>query len=176
MSRHPALRPALPDLPQGLPRHLRRLRRLAALLLASFVATSLTVGPFGATRADAAVLSSAQLTTVTRVAAAQVGVPYRYGGTTPQTGFDCSGYVKYVYSRARKAVPRTAQEQYRASTVISRRSAKAGDLVFFHSSRTVVYHVGIYAGSGYVWHAPKPGKRVAKVRIWTSQVTFGRAR
>jgi cell wall-associated NlpC family hydrolase len=151
-------------------------RRLAALLLATFVAASLVIGPFGASRADAAVLTTAQFTTVTRVAAAQVGVPYRYGGTTPQTGFDCSGYVKYVYSRASKAVPRTAQEQYRASTVISQRSARAGDLVFFHSSRTTVYHVGIYAGAGYLWHAPKPGRRVAKVKIWTTAVTFGRAR
>ena len=163
MSRHPSLRHALP-------------RRLAGLLLATVVAAALSIAPSGAGRADAAVLTTAQFTTVTRVAAAQVGVPYRYGGTTPQTGFDCSGYVKYVYSRASKVVPRTAQEQYRASTAISRARARAGDLVFFHSSRTQVYHVGIYAGSGYVWHAPKPGKRVAKVKIWTSAVSFGRAR
>jgi cell wall-associated NlpC family hydrolase len=151
-------------------------RRLAGLLLATAVATSLAVGPSGASRADAAVLTTAQFTTVTRVAAEQVGVRYRYGGTTPQTGFDCSGYVRYAYSRAGKVVPRTAQEQYRASTAVSRRAAHAGDLVFFHSSRTTVYHVGIYAGSGYVWHAPKPGKRVAKVKIWTTDVSFGRAR
>ena len=163
MSCHPSLRPALP-------------RRLLGLVLATVFAAALSIAPFGAGRADAAVLTNAQFTTVARVAAAQVGVPYRYGGTTPQTGFDCSGYVKYVYSRASKAVPRTAQEQYRASAVISRRSARAGDLVFFHSSRTQVYHVGIYAGSGYVWHAPKPGKRVAKVKIWTTSVSFGRTR
>ena len=163
VSSHASIRPALP-------------RRFLGLLLATVVAAGLSIAPTGAGRADAAVLTSAQLTTVTRVAAAQVGVRYRYGGTTPQTGFDCSGYVKYVYSRANKVVPRTAQEQYRASTVISRRSARAGDLVFFHSSRTSVYHVGIYAGSGYVWHAPKPGKRVAKVAIWTTSVSFGRPR
>jgi cell wall-associated NlpC family hydrolase len=139
-------------------------------------AVALALAPVGASRADAAVLTSAQFTTVTRVAAAQVGVPYRYGGTTPRTGFDCSGYVKYVYARAHKSVPRTAQEQYRASTTVSRAKARAGDLVFFHSSRTQVYHVGIYAGSGYLWHAPKPGKKVAKVKIWTTAVTFGRAR
>lgn len=163
MSCHPSLRPALP-------------RRLLGLVLATVFAAALSIAPFGAGRADAAILTNAQFTTVARVAAAQVGVPYRYGGTTPQTGFDCSGYVKYVYSRANKVVPRTAQEQYRAGTVISRRSARAGDLVFFHSSRTQVYHVGIYAGSGYVWHAPKPGKRVAKVKIWTTSVSFGRTR
>lgn len=163
MSRHPSLRAAL-------------LRRLIAVLLATVAVAALAAGPFGAGRADAAILTTVQFGTVTRVAAAQVGVPYRYGGTTPQTGFDCSGYVKYVYSRAAKVVPRTAEEQYRASTVISARSARAGDLVFFHSSPTTVYHVGIYAGAGYVWHAPKPGKFVAKVKIWTSDVTFGRAR
>ena len=163
MSRPPSLRAALP-------------RRLVGLLLAVVASTALSVTPVGASRADAAVLTSAQRTTVTRVAAGQVGVPYRYGGTSPSTGFDCSGYVKYVYWRAHKAMPRLAQDQYRASTAISRSRAHAGDLVFFHSSRTQVYHVGIYAGSGYVWHAPKPGKRVAKVKIWTSQVTYGRPR
>jgi cell wall-associated NlpC family hydrolase len=163
MSRHASIRPALP-------------RRLVGLLLAGVAATALSIAPVGASRADAAVLNSTQFTTVTRVAAGQVGVPYRYGGTTPSTGFDCSGYVKYVYWRAHKTVPRLAQDQYRASTAISRSRARAGDLVFFHSSRTQVYHVGIYAGSGYVWHAPKPGKRVAKVKIWTSAVTFGRPR
>jgi cell wall-associated NlpC family hydrolase len=163
MPLHASLRPAQP-------------RRLVGLLLALVISAGLSIAPVGASRADAAVLTSAQFTTVTKVAAAQVGVPYRYGGTTPSTGFDCSGYVKYVYSRAHKAVPRTAQDQYRASTVVSRAKARAGDLVFFHSSRTTVYHVGIYAGSGYLWHAPKPGKKVAKVKIWTSAVTFGRAR
>jgi cell wall-associated NlpC family hydrolase len=163
VSRHASLRPSLP-------------RRLVGILLAGVVAAGLSIAPVGASRADAAVLTSAQFTTVSKVAAAQVGVPYRYGGTSPTTGFDCSGYVKYVYGRARKTVPRLAQDQYRASTAVARSKARAGDLVFFHSSRTQVYHVGIYAGSGYVWHAPRPGKRVAKVKIWTSQVTYGRPR
>ena len=90
-------------------------------------------------------------------------------------GFDCSGLTLYAYGRAGKRLPRTAQQQYAASTRISRAAARPGDLVFFHSGRTI-YHVAVYAGAGWIWHAPKPGKRVAKVRLWTSAVTYGRVR
>ncbi|HET6988229.1 MAG TPA: NlpC/P60 family protein [Kribbella sp.] len=109
---------------------------------------------------------------VLREAARLKGTPYRYGGTTPR-GFDCSGYTGYVYKKAGKKLPRTSRAQYSATKHITRRAAKPGDLVFFKSGRGV-YHVGIYAGGNMLWHASRPGRPVAKAKIWTSSVAFGR--
>jgi len=110
---------------------------------------------------------------VLREAAKLKGTPYRYGGTTPR-GFDCSGYTGYVYKKAGKKLPRTSRAQYSATKHISRKTAKPGDLVFFKSGGGGVYHVGIYAGNNLLWHASRPGRPVAKAKIWTSSVAFGR--
>jgi peptidoglycan DL-endopeptidase CwlO len=110
---------------------------------------------------------------VLREAAKLKGTPYRYGGTTPR-GFDCSGYTGYVYKKAGKKLPRTARSQYSATKHITRKTAKPGDLVFFKSGGGGVYHVGIYAGGNMLWHASRPGRPVAKAKIWTSSVAFGR--
>ena len=110
---------------------------------------------------------------VLREAAKLKGTPYRYGGTTPR-GFDCSGYTGYVYKKAGKKLPRTSRAQYSATKHISRKAAKPGDLVFFKSGGGGVYHVGIYAGGNMLWHSSRPGRPVAKAKIWTSSVAFGR--
>ena len=99
-----------------------------------------------------------------------LGVPYRYGGSTPR-GFDCSGYTRYVYAKVGVHLPRRASLQRKAVKYV--RYPKPGDLVFFHS-RGRVYHVGIYAGNQYVYHAPRPGQRVKREHIWTRSVTYGR--
>jgi cell wall-associated NlpC family hydrolase len=111
---------------------------------------------------------------VLREAAKLKGIPYVYGGTTTR-GFDCSGYTGYVYKKAGKKLPRTARQQYSASKHISRAAAKPGDLVFFKSGGGSVYHVGIYAGGNMLWHSSRPGRPVAKAKIWTSSVAFGSA-
>ena len=102
------------------------------------------------------------------------GVPYRYGGSTPR-GFDCSGFTSYVYRKAGVSLPRRASIQRAKARRISRSSARKGDLVFFHDSRGRVYHVGLYAGRNRTLHSGRPGTRVSTVRIWTSNVSFGRA-
>ena len=102
------------------------------------------------------------------------GVPYRYGGSTPR-GFDCSGFTSYVYRKAGVSLPRRASVQRAKAKRISRSSARAGDLVFFHDSSGRVYHVGIYAGGNRTLHSGRPGTRVSTVNIWTRNVTFGRA-
>jgi cell wall-associated NlpC family hydrolase len=107
-----------------------------------------------------------------RVAKRYIGVPYRYGGSTPR-GFDCSGYTKYVYGKVGRNLPRRASLQRRATTRI--KHPRIGDLVFFHNRNGSVYHVGIYAGNRSVWHAPYPGKRVKREHIWTRRVSYGRA-
>jgi cell wall-associated NlpC family hydrolase len=105
-----------------------------------------------------------------KVAKRYVGVPYVYGGSTPR-GFDCSGYTRWVYKKIGVKLPRTASQQRRATKYV--RYPKPGDLTFFHSHGRV-YHVGIYAGHRYVYHAPRPGKRVKREKIWTHNVSYGR--
>ncbi|HCQ6188084.1 NlpC/P60 family protein [Clostridioides difficile] len=87
------------------------------------------------------------------------GWKYVYGGSNPNTSFDCSGLVQWCYSKAGIALPRTAQAQYDATQHISLSQAKAGDLVFFHSTYnagTYVTHVGIYVGNNKMYHAGDP--------------------
>ena len=110
------------------------------------------------------------------VAKRYAGIPYRAGGTTPRTGFDCSGYTKYVYSQMGITIPRVSRDQYRWTRHISIKQAVPGDLIFFHSSSGRVYHAAIYAGHGYIWHSPHTGSRVKLERIWTSAYYVGRVR
>ncbi len=91
-----------------------------------------------------------------------LGVPYLYGGTSPNRGFDCSGLVQYAYSQAGIRVPRTTGEQYRAALPIKRHALRPGDVIFFRThGRRFVSHVGIYLGDGQFIHAPSSGKQVS---------------
>jgi cell wall-associated NlpC family hydrolase len=72
--------------------------------------------------------------------------PYRWGGDSPKTGFDCSGLTSYIYQQYGMAIPRTAEAQYQAFRKV--RTAWRGDLVFFHDSSGYVYHVGITRAAG----------------------------
>jgi peptidoglycan DL-endopeptidase CwlO len=99
--------------------------------------------------------------------------PYTWGGTSPRTGFDCSGLTMYVYQRYGIAIPRTAQEQYLAFRKVSNGKAWRGDLVFFHDDTGRVYHVGIYEGPGTIVAAADPEDGIVREIIWSSAVTFG---
>lgn len=94
-------------------------------------------------------------------AATLLGCKYVYGGNTP-SGFDCSGYVKYVFSHFGVNLSRTSASQYSNSIRISKSELKVGDLVFFSqtSGSSRVGHVGIYVGGGQFIHAASPGKGV----------------
>jgi cell wall-associated NlpC family hydrolase len=94
------------------------------------------------------------------VAMGMVGTRYRYGGTDPKEGFDCSGLVHYAYGQAGYAVPRTSQELFRAARKIAVGDADPGDLMFFQD-QTKLSHVGIYLGDGLFVHAPASGANVA---------------
>ena len=99
-----------------------------------------------------------------------LGVPYRKGGTTLETGFDCSGFVKSLYAQTIGLVlPRSAAEQAAATEKIDARDLQPGDLVFFNTMRRAFSHVGIYVGNGKFIHSPKPG---AQVRIEDMQVSY----
>ncbi|MHB7981999.1 hydrolase [Clostridium sporogenes] len=91
---------------------------------------------------------------VVNLATKFLGVPYVWGGTTPQ-GFDCSGLVLYCYNAYGISLPRVSQEQQQVGIDVLLSQAKAGDLVFFHGYPAT--HVGIYMGNGYYIHAPHTG-------------------
>jgi cell wall-associated NlpC family hydrolase len=90
-----------------------------------------------------------------------LGVPYVYGGTTP-SGFDCSGFTRYVFKEALgMSLPRTAQEQSSLGTKVSLNNLQVGDLLFWGGTSSV-YHVGIYVGNGEYIHASTGGGKIMK--------------
>lgn len=102
---------------------------------------------------------------VLQIAARYVGVPYVYGGTTP-SGFDCSGFTQYVYAQLGISLPRTAEAQRSAGTVVSRADAQPGDLIYSPG------HIAIYAGGDMEIDAPRPGGSVQFRSIWQSAPVF----
>lgn len=90
-----------------------------------------------------------------------IGIPYRFGGSSAETGFDCSGFVRAIYQdTVGHLLPRRAAEQAKATQKIDKKELKPGDLVFFNTMRRTFSHVGIYVGDGQFIHAPSKGKTV----------------
>jgi cell wall-associated NlpC family hydrolase len=99
-----------------------------------------------------------------------LGVPYRRGGNTVETGFDCSGFVRAMYQQTVGLIlPRQAEQQAAATEKIDRSELKPGDLVFFNTMRRTFSHVGIYIGEGKFIHSPKPG---AEVRVESMSIAY----
>jgi cell wall-associated NlpC family hydrolase len=135
-----------------------------------------TVGATGRVVVSRSVLANAALRgkLVILVAKRYKGIRYVAGGTSPRTGFDCSGYTRYVFSQLGVRIPRVSRDQYASMRHISLSQAVPGDLIFFHSSSGRVYHVAIYAGHGYVWHSPHTGTVVKLEKIWVTSFYVGR--
>ena len=94
-------------------------------------------------------------------ALAHLGTPYRAGGLSPRTGFDCSGLVAYVYRQgAGLALPRNTFDLSRLGEPVERAALRAGDLVFYNTQRREYSHVGIYLGEDRFIHAPASGGEV----------------
>ena len=92
-----------------------------------------------------------------------VGINYRRGGTNPDSGLDCSGFVQVVFRESvGKLLPRTAKEQSEVGSVVDKEELKPGDLVFFNTMRRAFSHVGIYLGDNRFMHSPRTG---AEVRV-----------
>jgi len=118
-------------------------------------------------------VSPEQAVDVSIYALGLVGTPYRYGGNTPQTGFDCSGLIGHVYQlRAGVAAPRTVARLQFWGHQVAAEHVRSGDLVFFAKDDNAT-HAGIYVGEGRFVHAPSTGGEVRLDRLsskyWRSQ-------
>lgn len=110
-----------------------------------------------------------------------IGVRYRKGGTSPDTGFDCSGFTRHIFENSIGLVlPRRAIEQANAPGLlsISKDELKPGDLVFFNTLRHTFSHVGIYVGDGKFIHSPRSGAQVRvedmRIAYWTQRFNGAR--
>jgi cell wall-associated NlpC family hydrolase len=108
-----------------------------------------------------------------------LGVPYKRGGSSSETGFDCSGFVRHIYETSvGRLLPRRADEQAKTTEKIERNELNPGDLVFFNTMRRTFSHVGIYIGDGKFIHAPSAGKAVRvddlRAAYWTKRFTGAR--
>ncbi len=163
-SRHPAAvaAPTGPARQVGCGRPRLALACLAALLLAA-CASSPPARYAGSARAPRPVIAdpSAGTEEISIQAMSLVGTPYRYGGNTPDSGFDCSGLVRYVVARAANVnLPRTTEAMGVRGAPLERSQVAAGDLVFFNTTGRPNSHVGIYVGQNRFVHAPSTGGTV----------------
>jgi len=99
-----------------------------------------------------------------------IGIRYKRGGSNPQTGFDCSGFVSHVFKEGLGLyLPRSSREISKAGEVVDKTELQPGDLVFFNTMRRTFSHVGIYLGDNLFVHAPRSG---AKVRIEDMRASY----
>jgi peptidoglycan DL-endopeptidase CwlO len=116
--------------------------------------------------------STARDAKVLRIAAAQSGKRYRYGGTGPSS-FDCSGMVRYVYGKVGVSLPHSSSRMRQQVRRIARTTVRPGDLVFVQSHGRV-YHVAIYAGHNTWYEASNPRIGIGRHKAWSRSVTYGR--
>ncbi|MBD0337854.1 MAG: C40 family peptidase [Thermoleophilia bacterium] len=134
-----------------------RARQLALARQARARVTRSSPDPAPAAEAQAALLSAdvpeARYGGVVGIAMRYLGVPYRWGGSSPSSGFDCSGFTMYVYAQVGVSLPHNAAMQYGLGTPVSKSQLAPGDLVFFNG----LGHMGMYIGGGQFIHAPHTG-------------------
>jgi len=108
-----------------------------------------------------------------------LGINYKYGGNTPETGFDCSGFVRHIFSQTiGVTLPRNAKAMSDNGVNISKHDLKAGDLVFFNTLKREYSHVGIYLGDDRFIHSPSSGGGIEianmSARYWANRYDGGR--
>lgn len=110
------------------------------------------------------------------------GTPYKYGGNSPKTGFDCSGLMQWGYGTQGIKLPRTAQDQYNKTTRIARSALQPGDLVFFKGTvpgKSGITHVGMYIGNNKFYNASNSGVGEASLNssYWSKYIAgYGRVK
>lgn len=108
---------------------------------------------------------------VVSIAKKYLGVAYSWGGSSPSTGFDCSGFTMYCYAQIGISLSHSSQAQYYEGTHIARSALMPGDLVFFGGSTSSIHHVGIYVGGGQYIHSPRTGD-VVKISSLSSRSDY----
>ncbi len=108
-----------------------------------------------------------------------LGVAYRFGGTSANTGFDCSGFMQHIFRKTMQInLPRTSAEQAKMGVAVSRGELQPGDMVFFRTVRGRISHVGLYIGNNRFIHAPRTGKRIEITSLankyWDSRYALAR--
>jgi len=142
---------------------------LAASSKASAVKATATVSSSSTAPASSTSSASYSSSALISYASNFLGVPYVWGGTTP-AGFDCSGFVQYVFAHFHVSLPRVAADQQQVGTYVARENLQPGDLVFFGDP---AHHVGIYVGNGYMINAPHTGD-VVRIAPLNSDFSYGR--
>jgi cell wall-associated NlpC family hydrolase len=130
---------------------------LLALVLCAALVAGARHASAAPTTSQAETRSTVVGTRAVEVARHWLGVRYRYGGTSPRSGFDCSGFVRFVYDRLGFDLPHSSYAQFDLGKRVARKALRPGDLVFFDG----VGHVGIYVGGNRFIHAPHTGTRVS---------------
>ena len=147
---------------------LNSVRRIFVILLFAFLGACSSVPPRGSAHYASAKRG------VVPYAKRFIGTPYHYGGQSPRTGFDCSGFVRYIYYHARGIeLPREAAEMSRVGRRIRATELRPGDLVFYNTTGRPYSHVGIYIGHAKFIHSPSSGERVhissMKIHYWQAR-------
>jgi len=106
---------------------------------------------------------NANVASVLQAAYSVIGTPYQYGGSSPETGFDCSGFTMWAWSHAGVYLPHSSAAQYASLPHVAQSDLQPGDLVFFYSP---ISHVGMYVGGGSMIHSPQTGSVVSVVPIY----------
>jgi cell wall-associated NlpC family hydrolase len=156
----------------------RRQRVLAAQVSARVSAQADTVesvvGASGITSEGGAVAPPSRYGGVVGIAMRFLGVPYRWGGSSPSTGFDCSGFTMYVYQQVGVSLPHYTGAQWAMGSPVSRSQLQPGDLVFFNG----LGHMGIYVGGNSFIHAPHTGDvvKISSMTGWYDQTYVGARR
>jgi Cell wall-associated hydrolases (invasion-associated proteins) len=145
---------------------------LAAQAAAQEAAGSGISGTVGVSPIPPPPAPNANVAAVLQAAYSMIGTPYQYGGSSPETGFDCSGFTMWAWSHAGVYLPHSSAAQYASLPHVAQSDLQPGDLVFFYSP---ISHVGMYVGGGSMIHSPQTGSVVSVVPIyWDSFVGAAR--
>jgi peptidoglycan DL-endopeptidase CwlO len=152
----------------------RRSLAIAAQVRGQPVQQSSGLGAAGATPDGAVIAPPSRYGGVVGIAMRYIGVPYKWGGASPSTGFDCSGFTQYVFAQIGVSLPHYTGSQYQMGTPVSRDQLEPGDLVFFNG----LGHMGIYIGGGNFIHAPHTGDvvKISSMTGWYASTYVGARR
>jgi cell wall-associated NlpC family hydrolase len=150
----------------------RKYHEALAAAAAAAAASQQTVTTTSVSPIPAPPAPNANVQAVLDAAYSMIGTPYQFGGSSPETGFDCSGFTMWSWSHAGVSLPHSSAVQYASLPHVAREDLQPGDLVFFYSP---ISHVGIYVGGGRMIHSPHTGDVVSVVAVyWDSFVGAAR--